>query len=73
LWPGTSRVERVDLARCSTVNDDPFGLCWVATEPDILAALPPYVILLRKDCADVRRPGLGMSENDLGGTWWDGE
>jgi len=74
LCSGTNRlgkVDRVDLALCTMVNDDAPG-SW-STEFGIVVARPPYVILLRMDCADVRRPGLGVSENDLGGMGWDGE
>jgi len=71
LCSGTSRVDKVDLALCIMVNDDAPG-SW-STEFGMVAARPPYVILLRTDWADVRRPGLGASENDLGGTGWDGE
>jgi len=71
LCSGTNRVDRVDLALCTMVNDDAPG-SWLM-EFGIMVARPPYVVLLRADCADVRRPGLGASENDLGGTGWDGE
>lgn len=71
LCSGTSRVDKVDLAFCTMVNDDAPGSR--LAKLGMVVALPPYVILLRADCADVRRPGLGVSENDLGGAGCDGE
>ena len=73
LCSGTNRLESFVLTVCT--NDVVDTLLMLASAGRSFFALqPPYVILLRKDWAEVRRPPLcGGSVKDLGGAGWEGE